>query len=81
MFLGKTSLAFRRSHFFRADRLLIFFSFDKNLYPTTWRLQEDKSYRDNQITNVKQSLDEIDSNNDPYEVCEKRIVKIISTTI
>ena len=53
----------------------------KNLLNAFEKIISDKSYRDNQITNVKQSLDEIDSNNDPYEVCEKRIVKIISTTI
>ena len=48
-------------------------AFDKLIY--------DKSFRDKQISNVKNSIVEIDSNSNPYEICEERIIKLISKAI
>jgi len=44
-------------------------------------LLNDKSFRDNQISNIKKSLFQIESAGNPYDICEKRINEIISTTI
>jgi len=41
----------------------------------------DQSFRDNQIKNVKKSIIEIDSLSNPYEICEKRVIDIISKAI
>ena len=40
-----------------------------------------KNFRDNQISEIKKILFEIQNSNNPYDVCEKRIIEIISTTI
>ena len=49
-----------------------------NLLKAFNQLIHDKSFREKQISNVKKSIVEIDSNSNPYEVCEERIIKIIS---
>ncbi|MDC1060405.1 hypothetical protein OAQ43_02845 [Alphaproteobacteria bacterium] len=43
-------------------------------------LLNDQKFRDKQILEVKKYLPEIQSNNNPYNICEKRITEIISTT-
>ena len=53
----------------------------KNLLKAFDKLLNDNNFRDTQIYNIKKSLPEIQSFNNPYEICEKRINKIISTTI
>ena len=53
----------------------------KNLLVAFEKLIFDKSYRETQIANVKVSLVEIDSNANPYDICEERIIKIISKAI
>ena len=53
----------------------------KNLLFAFNKLISDQSFRDDQIKNVKESIMEIDSLSDPYEVCEKRITDIISKAI
>lgn len=49
-----------------------------NLLKAFNQLVHDKSFREKQISNVKKSIVEIDSNSNPYELCEERIIKIIS---
>ena len=44
-------------------------------------LLNNKNFRDNQISDVKKSLFEIQNIDNPYEICKKRINEIISTTI
>ena len=53
----------------------------KNLLNAFKQLIHDRSYRENQILDVKKSIVEIDSNANPYEICEERIIKIISKAI
>ena len=53
----------------------------KNLLFAFNKLISDQSFRDNQIKNVKESISEIDSLSNPYEICEKRITDIISKAI
>ena len=53
----------------------------KNLLFAFNQLIFDKSFRDNQIKNVKKSILEIDSLSNPYEICEKRVTDIISKAI
>ncbi len=53
----------------------------KNLLFAFNKLISDQSFRDNQIKNVKESIFEIDSLSNPYEICEKRITDIISKAI
>ena len=43
-------------------------------------LLNDQNFRDKQILEVQKYLPEIQSNNNPYDICEKRIIEIISTT-
>ena len=50
----------------------------KNLLKAFDCLLHDKSFRDNQISEVRKSLYEIQTLNDPYDICEKRIIEIIS---
>ena len=54
---------------------------NKNLLKSFDLLLNNKNFRDKQILDVKKSLFEIENFNNPYDVCEKRIVEIISTTI
>ena len=53
----------------------------KNLLFAFNQLIYDKSFRDNQIENVKKSIIELDSFSNPYEICEKRVTDIISKAI
>ena len=53
----------------------------KNLIFAFNKLISDQSFRDNQIKNVKESIFEIDSLSNPYEICEKRVTDIISKAI
>ena len=53
----------------------------KNLLFAFNKLISDQSFRDNQIKNVKESIFEIDSLSNPYEICEKRVTDIISKAI
>ena len=53
----------------------------KNLLVAFNKLIFDQSFRDNQIKNVKKSIVEIDSLSNPYEICEKRVIDIISKAI
>ena len=53
----------------------------KNLLFAFNQLIFDKSFRSNQIKNVKKGIIEIDSFSNPYEICEKRIIDIISKAI
>jgi len=53
----------------------------KNLLFAFNQLISDQSFRDNQIKNVKESIFEIDSLSNPYEICEKRVTDIISKAI
>lgn len=53
----------------------------QNLLNAFDTLLNNKKFRDNQITNVKKSLFEIENINNPYDICVKRIKDIISTTI
>ena len=52
-----------------------------NLLKAFNQIIHDKSFRENQISDVKKSIVEIDSNSNPYEICEERIIKIISKAI
>ena len=52
-----------------------------NLLKAFNQLIHDKSFREKQIANVKKSIVEIDSSSNPYEICEERILKIISKAI
>ena len=53
----------------------------KNLLRAFVTLLENKKFRNKQISEVKKSLVEIQNIHNPYEICEKRINEIISTTI
>ena len=53
----------------------------KNLLKAFNQLIRDKSFREKQISDVKKSIVEINNNSNPYEICEKRIIKIISKAI
>ena len=52
----------------------------KNLLEAFDILLNDQNFRDKQILEVQKYLPEIQNKNDPYEICEKRITEIISTT-
>ena len=52
----------------------------KNLLTAFDTLLNDKKFRDNQIFLVQKSLSQIQSPTNPYDICEKRITEIISTT-
>jgi len=52
----------------------------KNLLEAFESLLKDQNFRDQQILEVKKYLPEIQSNTNPYDICEKRITEIISTT-
>ena len=52
----------------------------KNLLKSFELLLNNKNFRDKQISDVKKSLFEIQQFNNPYDICEKRIIEIISTT-
>ena len=52
----------------------------KNLLKAFEILFKNKKFRNTQISDVKKSLFKVDSYIDPYEICEKRIIEIISTT-
>ena len=53
----------------------------KNLLEAFDILLNDQNFRDKQILDVRRYLPEIQVENNPYEICEKRITEIISTTI
>ena len=52
----------------------------KNLLESFEILLNDQSFRDKQIFDIKKYLPEIQSEINPYDICEKRITQIISTT-
>ena len=52
----------------------------KNLLDSFDILLNDQSFRDKQILEIRKYLPEIQSKTNPYDVCEKRINEIISTT-
>ena len=52
----------------------------KNLLEAFDILLNDKNFRDKQIFEVRKSLSEIHNQTNPYDICEKRIIEIISTT-
>jgi hypothetical protein len=52
----------------------------KNLLDAFDILLNDQNFRDKQILDVRRYLPEIQDKNNPYEICEKRITEIISTT-
>jgi lipid-A-disaccharide synthase len=43
-------------------------------------LLNDQNFRDQQISDIQKYLAEIQNKNNPYDICEKRITEIISTT-
>ena len=53
----------------------------KNLLEAFDILLNDKNFRDKQILEILKYLPEIQNKTNPYDVCEKRIIEIISTTI
>ena len=53
----------------------------KNLLIAFNQLIFDKSFREKQIKNVEKSIIDIDSFSNPYEICEKRVIDIISKAI
>ena len=53
----------------------------KNLLEAFDILFNDQNFRDKQILEIQKYLPEIQSKTNPYDVCEKRITEIISTTI
>jgi hypothetical protein len=53
----------------------------KNLLEAFDILLNDQNFRDKQILEIQKYLPEIQSKINPYDVCEKRIIEIISTTI
>ena len=53
----------------------------KNLLMSFDILLNDQSFRDRQILEIQKYLPEIQSKTNPYDICEKRITEIISTTI
>jgi lipid-A-disaccharide synthase len=52
----------------------------KNLLKAFGVLLYDQNFRDKQILEIGQYLPEIQSETNPYDICEKRITEIISTT-
>ena len=52
----------------------------KNLLEAFDILLNDQNFRDKQISEIRKYLPEIQSSANPYDVCEKRIIDIISTT-
>ena len=52
----------------------------KNLLEAFDNLLRNKNFRDKQILEIRRYLPEIQSKTNPYDVCEKRIIEIISTT-
>jgi len=52
----------------------------KNLLESFDILLNDQSFRDKQILEIRKYLPDIQSKSNPYDVCEKRINEIISTT-
>ena len=52
----------------------------KNLLKAFDVLLNNKNFRDKQIFDVKNSLFQIQNSDNPYDICEKRIIEIISTT-
>ena len=52
----------------------------KNLLEAFDLLLNDQSFRDKQILDIQKYLPEIQSETNPYDICEKRITEIISTT-
>ena len=52
----------------------------KNLLEAFDILLNDQSFRNKQILEIRKYLPEIQSKTNPYDVCEKRITEIISTT-
>jgi hypothetical protein len=52
----------------------------KNLLEAFDYYLNDQNFRDKQILEVQRYLPEIQDKNNPYEICEKRITEIISTT-
>ena len=52
----------------------------KNLLEAFDILLNDQNFRDNQISEIRKYLPEIQSVTNPYDVCEKRITEIISIT-
>ena len=52
----------------------------KNLLEAFNTLLYDQDFRDKQILEIQKYLPEIQSKTNPYDVCEKRITEIISTT-
>ena len=59
----------------------LIFTNKENLLKAFQILLFNKKFRDKQIFEVRKHLPEIDNTNNPYEICEKRINEIISTTI
>jgi lipid-A-disaccharide synthase len=53
----------------------------KNLLESFDVLLNDQNFRDKQIIEIQKYLPEIQSKTNPYDICEKRINEIISTTI
>ena len=53
----------------------------KNLLEAFDKLLNDQNFRDKQILDIQKYLPEIQSKTNPYDICEKRITEIISTTI
>jgi lipid A disaccharide synthetase len=43
-------------------------------------LLNDRNFRDKQILEIQKYLPEIQNKSNPYDICEKRINEIISTT-
>ena len=52
----------------------------KNLLNSFEKLLNDQNFRDQQILEIRKYLPEIQSKTNPYDICEKRIIEIISTT-
>ncbi len=52
----------------------------KNLLIAFDTLLNDQNFRDKQILEIRKYLPEIQSKTNPYDICEKRITEIISTT-
>ena len=52
-----------------------------NLLKAFDELLNNKTFRENQLCEIKKSLFQIQKSNNPYEICEKRIIEIISTAI
>ena len=50
----------------------------RNLLLAFDQLLNDKKFRDNQVFEIKKSLFQIENLEDPYEICKKRIIEIIS---